>query len=309
MSFPELVRLRYVWRECVTAAADGENPYWLSVVPCVSDQQYTVPGSGEPVQARTTQLTLPAGGRIVAIGGHMHGVAIGLKLSQPRCGDRELTTSWPMYASEGDPLYAVKPLLHEPDPKSISWWQSERGWPVIAGERMNLSALYDDTRPHMRVMGIAHVYVATDPAAPTSCAPPPADAEVLGASFAGGRPLPPVGGLTLARRGSDGKAHEVSRPPGKTRVAGSRARVSVRRFAFSPANLSIAAGGVVRWSFEDKAQHDVTTVTAPFGFAAPYSRRGASYRERFDVPGEYRLYCSLHPTVMSQVVRVRPRSR
>lgn len=26
MSFPELVRLRYVWRECVTAAADGENP-------------------------------------------------------------------------------------------------------------------------------------------------------------------------------------------------------------------------------------------------------------------------------------------
>lgn len=26
VSFPELVRLRYVWRECVTAATDGENP-------------------------------------------------------------------------------------------------------------------------------------------------------------------------------------------------------------------------------------------------------------------------------------------
>lgn len=285
------------------------KPYWLSVVPCVSDQQFTVPGTGEPLHTRVASMTLPAGGRIVAIGGHMHGGGLGLTVSQPRCGGRPLATSQPMYAAADDPLYGVKPLLHEPDPKNMSWWQSARGWPVAAGEPLNVTSIYDGTRPHMRVMGIAHVYVAADPAAPSGCAPAPPDGQRLGAEFGGGRLLPPAVRLTLARRGRDGRAREISRPRGKMVVKTGGANVAVRRYKFLPANLSIAAGGVVRWSFKDRAQHDVTTVTAPLGFAAPYSRRGASYWQRFTVPGEYRLYCSLHPAVMSQYVRVRAPGR
>ena len=285
------------------------TPYWLSVLPCVSDAQYSVQGAGKGLHRRMSRFELPAGGRIVAIGGHLHGGGVGLRVGQPRCGDRVLAVSRPAYAPANDPLYAVRPLLHEPDPKDMSWWQSAQGWPVVRGEPLKVTAIYDSTRPHMRVMGIAHVYVAADPGAATNCAAPPADAVELGAPFAGGRAWPPQVRLTLARRGSDGRAREIARPLGSVRVTERGANVAVRRTAFEPANLSIAAGSVVRWGFHDRIQHDVTVVSAPRGFAAPYSVRGDRYRRRFDVPGEYRLYCSLHPTDMAQVIRVRPRRR
>jgi hypothetical protein len=40
------------------------------------------------------------------------------------------------------------------------------------------------------------------------------------------------------------------------------------------------------------------------GFATATLKRGRQ-SQRFAVPGEYRLYRSLHPVLMSQVVRVR----
>jgi plastocyanin len=283
------------------------TPLWMSVLPCGPDSQYSVAGAGSGAQRRPQRYVLPVGGRIVAIGGHLHGGGLGLRVGQPRCGDRELATARPTYAPADDPLYQVKPLLHEPDPKSMSWWQSAGGWPVVRGEPLKITALYDAKHPHMRVMGIAHVYVAVDPAANRNCASPPADTETLGPEFGGGRRLPPQVRLTLARVGANGLAHELERPRGATRVAGSKALVAVHLQAFAPANLSIAAGGVVRWAFRDHEQHDVTVVTGPRGFAAEYSRRGADYRRRFTVPGRYELYCSLHPTRMSQIVEVRPR--
>lgn len=283
------------------------RPYWMSVLPCGHASQYTVPGGGSASHRSPQRYVLPAGGRIVAVGGHLHGGGIRLRLGQPRCGDREVATSRPTYAPSRDPIYKVKPLLHEPDPKNMSWWQSATGWPVIGGEQLKVTAIYDGARPHIRVMGIAHVYVATDPVAGTGCSAPPADAEVLGAGFSGGRAMPPRVRLTLARRGGDGLAREISRPVGRTSVAERTADIVVRDHAFSPANLSIAAGGIVRWAFVDRVQHDVSVVTGPRGFAAQYSRRGARYVQRLTMPGEYRLYCSLHPTLMSQYIRVRSR--
>jgi len=66
-------------------------------------------------------------------------------------------------------------------------------------------------------------------------------------------------------------------------------------------------GASVRWLFRARIQHDATLASGPRGFAAPYSRRGRPYLRRFGVPGEYRIYCSLHPVYMSQYVRVRRR--
>jgi plastocyanin len=282
------------------------RPYWLSVVPCLGDSQYTVQGAGTGLHRRMARLELPEGGRIVAVGGHLHGGGVGLRVGQPRCGDRVLAMARPAYAPADDPLYAVRPLLHEPDPKDMSWWQSAQGWPVVRGEPLKVTAIYDSTRPHMRVMGIAHVYVAQDAAAARNCAARPTDAVELGAPFPGARSWPPHVRLTLARRGSDGRAREISRPLGALRRTERGANVKVRHTAFAPANLSVAAGSVVRWGFGDRIQHDVTVVSGPRGFSGPYATRGASYRRRLDVAGEYRLYCSLHPTVMAQLIRVRP---
>jgi plastocyanin len=73
-------------------------------------------------------------------------------------------------------------------------------------------------------------------------------------------------------------------------------------------NLSIALGGVVRWRFRTgRGYHDVTLANGPVGFASRWSGPAQTYERRFDTPGTYRIFCSLHPIDMTQVVTVRPR--
>lgn len=281
------------------------TPYWLSVIPCVSDPQYTVPGGGPPgsVHRKSKQIAMPRSGRIVAVGGHLHGGAHELRLTQPRCGNRTIAVNDPTYAPKGDPLYRVHPLLHEPDPKSIDWHQWSDGWAVRKGEKLRVTAAYDGSRPHMRVMGISHVYVAEGGDVPAGCAPPPKEGRTLGADFAG-RDDPPRVRLTLARWDGRGKAEVIERPAGSFARKDGDARVMVDEFRFKPDLLSVPRGATVRWAFRDRYLHDATVVRGPRGFATPTVRRRDA-RYRFKVPGEYKLYCSIHPVLMSQVVRVR----
>jgi plastocyanin len=283
------------------------KPYWVSVVPCVSDPQYTVPGGGEAgsTHTRSRGFTVPETGRIVAVGGHLHGGSHELRLTQPGCDRRTIALNDPVYAPAGDPLYAVRPLLHEPDPKNITWTQWSDGWGVTAGQRLRLSAVYDNERPHMRVMGIAHVYLAPDESVPPGCSEPPTGGETLGPAFEGRRE-PPASKLTLASWDGNGRARAITRPPGAIRrVSSSSAAVRVENFAFNPAVLSVPRDATVRWSFRDRTVHDATLVVGPRGFATA-TTRGRTARHRFRVPGEYRLNCSIHPVLMQQVIRVRP---
>jgi plastocyanin len=283
-------------------------PLWLSVLPCrkSADPQYSVPGGGTP--GSTHQLSrnwkLPVGGRIVAMGGHMHGGARNLTVSEPDCGARTIFTAQPMYATAGDPLYAITPLLHEPDPKHISWSQSATGWSAPRGTRLRVTASYDAERPHMRVMGIAHVYVARGKAPADACAPAPGDTQTLSAPFAG-RPAPPLLNLTLATIGPSGVAEPIDRPPGRLVRRAGDTRVTVDHFAFSKPNLSIPRGSRITWRFKGTTRHDATLADGPVGFSSPSGARGERWARNFDTPGEYRVYCSLHPVYMSQYVEVR----
>ncbi|HEX8855113.1 MAG TPA: hypothetical protein VF752_05880 [Thermoleophilaceae bacterium] len=285
------------------------RPYWISVVPCVNDPQYSVPGGATAgaTSSRKVTWSVPVSGRIVAMGGHLHGGSRSLTLTQPRCGHRVLHNALPTYAPPGDPLYTVVPLLHEPDPVNVSWWQSATGWNVQKGEMLRLSANYDGHRPHMRVMGIMHVYIAEDEGVGASaCGAKPADAEVLGGSaVAGGRLAPPSVVVPFEAAGRDGVARPISRSPGALRRYDGDANVTVADFRYSVANLSVPRGATVRWHFRDSAAHDATLVNGPRGFGTPTVRKGHVESQRFTVPGVYRIYCSIHPVYMSQVVRVR----
>jgi plastocyanin len=285
------------------------TPLWLSVLPCREspDPQYSVPGGGRrgSTHYRGRTWKLPVGGRIVAMGGHLHGGGRGLTVSQPACGRRPIYTARPTYATAADPLYSVTPLLHEPDPKHISWSQSATGWNAPEGHRLRVTAAYDARRPHMRVMGIAHVYVARERGRPGHpCAPPPADAVSLDAPFAG-RSEPPRVDLTLAALGRDGRARPIDRPPGPIVRRAGDARVRVNHFAFSVPNLSIPRGSRITWRFGGDERHDATLASGPAGFGSPSAYHGDRWSRRFDTPGEYRIHCSLHPVYMSQYVRVR----
>jgi Stress up-regulated Nod 19 len=144
------------------------QPLWLRVVSC-RDAYFDVPGNGGPGSIFTKSRTIVAGrsGRIVAATGHLHGGALGLTLAEPRCGGRALLTARPVYRS-GVP----RP---QDGPVHVTSFSSTAGIPIFRGERLDLTAFYDNSTAHDAVMGTMHVYVARGLPRPFSCLPlPPA---------------------------------------------------------------------------------------------------------------------------------------
>ncbi len=115
------------------------TPYWLDVRNCRADPIYNVPsvaqkakrakkrkGSKQASAARkhrkgkhrkkhkkkaarattdeTADYTWPQSGYLIAGGGHIHGGAIGLKLTEPSCGNRQVAESTPTWGLPRPPL-------------------------------------------------------------------------------------------------------------------------------------------------------------------------------------------------------------
>jgi plastocyanin len=285
-------------------------PYWVRATKCLGrdDPIFNVPGGGAPGSTfeQSARWTVPRSGRIVAAGSHVHGGSKSMLLTEPACEGRTLMASQPLFGLPRHPYYNVLPVLHEPGPIATSWVTSATGIPVARGERLRVTSLYDGQWPHTRVMGIWHIYLAPDPSVRPGCDPPPPDIRNRLPATPGRRVAPKV---TVPLTGVDrrGRARTIARPPGPLVRAGSRATVDVWSRGYSVRNLSIGLGGLVRWLFRARdGRHDVTLANGPVGFASRWSRRGEVFERRFDEPGTYRLFCSLHPIEMTQVVTVRP---
>jgi plastocyanin len=286
----------------------GVRPYWVRATGCdhARDPIFNVPGGAGPgaTYERSADWIVPRSGRLVAGGSHVHGGARELRLSQPACGDRTLMSSRPLYGLPDHPYYNVLPVLHEPGPIATSWITSPSGIQVTKGERLHVTAVYDGERPHVRAMGIWHVYLAPGRAAATECPPLPADtANVLPEVL--GRLDPPAVEVPLTGLDDLGRAITIDRPPGPLVRSSTGAEVTVTNSSYSARNLLLPLGATVRWRFRGRGFHDVTLANGPVGFASRWSRRGASYRRRFTQPGVYRIFCSLHPIQMTQAIEVR----
>ena len=81
-----------------------------------------MPGTGEKgsTHTKSADFTLPEAGRIIAGGGHIHGGARRLTLTEPGCDDREIGRSVPTWGTPDHPFYNVKPILHEPGPINMT---------------------------------------------------------------------------------------------------------------------------------------------------------------------------------------------
>ncbi len=79
--------------------------------------------------------------------------------------------------------------------------------------------------------------------------------------------------------------------------------VAVEDFAFTPASVTVAAGGSVTWEArKDPEQHTVTP-TNDGAFAGSGSLfAGDDYTVKFDTPGRYAYLCSFHPFMTGTVV-------
>jgi hypothetical protein len=172
------------------------KPFWLDVRDCRADPIYNIPSVAPKVKkkhkragskassaaSKRGKVKLKKGwkpgsrpttneardylflesGRIVAGAGHVHGGAVGLRLTEPGCGNRQIADSDPTWGLPDHPFYNVRPVLHEPGPINMSAFRSTTGLPVDAGETIRLNSIYDNSLPHVRVMGIMILYLAPD---------------------------------------------------------------------------------------------------------------------------------------------------
>jgi plastocyanin len=283
------------------------KPLWLRASGCDPLSSYTVPGGGAPGSAdvRSHDWTIPTSGRIVAAGAHLHGGALSLDVTQPRCDDRTLLDQRPLWGMPDDLVYRVRPMLHEPGPIATGYYLSPTGIPVRRGEVLRVTASYDAELPHPRVMAITHVYIAKDADAPRGCEPLPADGQTLWSRTDGRATVAPMQ-VPLTRLDAAGNPIEIPFAGGPLVEAGANASVDVEHAAFEPSNLTIPSGGRVTWRFRDRDMHDVLSANAPRAVDGPMARRGGRYSQTFTVPGTYNLFCDLHPMTMHQTITVRP---
>jgi plastocyanin len=270
------VQIRYTVRYVTGEPLNAVKPVWLDVKNCRADPVFSVAGTGKPgsTVSRTADFQLPESGRFVAAGGHLHGGGVALDVSDTSCGS--LFTSYPTWG-----LVFPRPVLHEPGPLHMTGFADPLGRSVRAGDTLRLTATYDNSRPHVRVMGIMILYLAPGPA--SSCAaysstvPAPSTAERVKVELL---------------KNPTGPLHRNVRS------------TSVGDYAFGAQRVLLRRGSAFTWRFRGGVDHDVTLASGPAGFASP-SMRSGTFTHRFTRPGTYRLFCSLHPARMTQLVIVR----
>jgi plastocyanin len=305
---PDRAYIRYHVTVDVSQAWAPVVPYWLDVANCDVDPVYDVPGGGVAgsVHRRSSTFTMPEAGRVVAAGGHVHGGARDLTVSEPSCAGRALWTNTPAWGLASHPFYRVRPVLHEPGPISMSGIRSASGIPVAKGTPLRLTSTYDNRTPHTRVMGIDILYLAPDPAVTEACPAIPPDVETV-ATSAPHRTVAPRYSVPLTGLDARGRAVTITRPPGRTRTLRGDATLRVTDNRFTSPNVVVPAGSTITWRFASRLLHNVTVAGGPRGFSSVNLDGGRTYRRTLNVPGTYRLFCALHPVAMTETVVVRKR--
>jgi plastocyanin len=285
------------------------RPFWIRANGCTTTQpSYSVQQLSTGLDHRTFHWTVPMNGRIVAAGGHLHGGAERMSLTQPGCNDRTLLDTDPLFAPHNDLVYAIRPILHEPGPVGTRFFQSKTGIPVRKGEKIDLQADYDAREPRARVMSIMHVYVAEGPAPKGNlCAPLPKDRREVLLRHDGHVSEPPYIKVPFNTVGNDGKVHELASLPGAPTVFDGPAKVTLIHDQFVPAKIQIPLNGSITWTFADSVGHNVLFANGPQVVGTPTLSGGVKYTSRgFLKPGTYQLFCYLHPVTMHQEVIVKP---
>jgi hypothetical protein len=284
------------------------RPFWIRANACATTQpSYSVQALASGVDHRTFRWKVPMNGRIVAAGGHLHGGAQTMNLTQPQCGDRKLLDTDPLYGPQSDLVYRLRPILHEPGPVGTRFFLSKTGIPVRKGQAIDLQADYDARYPRARVMSIMHVYVAEGPAPKaTICAPLPADRREVLLRADGHIGNSPYVKIPFNTVGDDGKVRPLASLPGNPFVFNGPAQVKLINDRFKPAKVQIPLGGSITWTFADRVGHNVLFGNGPQVVGTPTLSGGAKYTSRgFLKAGTYQLFCYLHPVTMHQEVIVK----
>jgi plastocyanin len=76
--------------------------------------------------------------------------------------------------------------------------------------------------------------------------------------------------------------------------------VVIDNFSFTPATASVPAGTTVAWINRDDVPHNI--VSTEQRFKSPVLDTDGQFSHRFDTPGAYKYFCSLHPRMTGRIV-------
>jgi len=76
--------------------------------------------------------------------------------------------------------------------------------------------------------------------------------------------------------------------------------VVVDNFSFTPTTVSVPAGTTVLWTNRDDVPHNV--VSTEQRFKSPVLDTDEQFSHRFDEPGAYKYFCSIHPKMTGRIV-------
>ncbi|OGZ34255.1 MAG: hypothetical protein A2174_03585 [Candidatus Portnoybacteria bacterium RBG_13_41_18] len=102
--------------------------------------------------------------------------------------------------------------------------------------------------------------------------------------------------LIIKQGGFQKKLPEKSEPPS----------VKIENFAFDPQSIRIKAGDILIWTNYDTAPHkilsDQSSATYLPDLVSDELSRLGQYGYKFNQPGTYNYYCSIHPDMKGTVI-------
>jgi 3',5'-cyclic-AMP phosphodiesterase len=71
-------------------------------------------------------------------------------------------------------------------------------------------------------------------------------------------------------------------------------------FSFAPATASVPVGTTITWTNRDDIPHNIVSIEQKF--KSPVLDTDEKFSHRFDAPGSYRYFCSIHPKMTRRIV-------
>jgi plastocyanin len=277
--------------------------FWLRANGCPFPW-YFLSGDGPPGSTNVTSYDwkVPYDLKIVAAGGHLHGGARDMWLSQPRCGNRRLLDNRPAFGMPDHVYYTARPILHEPGPVDTRYFMSRTGLGATKGEVIRISAAYAADHPRT-VMAVMHVYVVRERHRSAGCAPLPPDRVELTKPGPTRPEAPPV---TVPLTGLDARGHTytITDTLGPSTALADGATIKVADDGFYPRHIALPGPATLKWTSVGSVFHNVRLADGPRTIATPTLAPGRKWPTSFSTPGRYKLFCTWHPMTMHAIVDV-----
>jgi plastocyanin len=94
---------------------------------------------------------------------------------------------------------------------------------------------------------------------------------------------------------SDGSGDESAAP---TSVNDSQVTIDIQGYAYHPSNISVPRGAQVTWLNDDNVDHTATEKDNA-AWDTQIIHNGESKAIKFDSPGTFRYYCTIHPYMVA----------